>query len=216
MKRKTIVYLFVVSMGFYSFLTTQFFTNDPPVHERVAHADKELRKDQTFQVESFHRLPDKEITLLNAYELGFEKAKEYDENPELLFLNSVDDRRVDGTNGKRRDWRGVYALPNRDRHLVVVIEKGKLKNYTIAASSDEYRIKNSDIQIDSNQIVKQAITQFELQPGPKDDPFSTGYHFRIVRDAKNIFISVSGERNGKRVDVYYQAKTGEYLGRVES
>lgn len=112
------VYLLVVGMGFYSFLTTQFFTNDPPVRERVAHADKELKTNQTFQVKSFHTLPDKEITLLDAYELGFKKAKEYDKNP-----------------------------------------------------------------------------------------------VRIVRDKKNIFISVSGERNGKRVDVYYQEKTGEHLGR---
>ncbi|WP_338749356.1 hypothetical protein [Bacillus sp. FJAT-52991] len=207
MNRKVIVYLIVIGMGVYSFLT---------IDDRMVHADKELKKDQTFHVKSFDTLPDKKITLLEAYKLGLQQAKEYDINPELLFLNSVEDGRADGEDGKRRRWVGVYSLPSRDRHMVIVIEKGHLKNYTITSSSDEYTIKDSEIKTDSSQIVKKAIEKFNLQPGPKNDPFSSGYHFRIVRDAKNIFVSVSGERNDKIVDIYYQAKTGKYLGRVES
>lgn len=191
-------------------------SNDLTTKDNVIYADQELRNNQVFNVKSFKVLPDKEITLIEAYKIGFNEVKKYDKEPQLLFLNSVDDERADGENGKRRNWQGVFALPNRNHDMVFVIEKGKLKKYTIIAASTEYRIKDSDIQLDSDQALKKAIKQFKLKINPKEDVFRHGYHFRLLRDAKNIFLSVRGRSNGNYLEIYYDARNGKYLGRTES
>lgn len=170
----------------------------------IQHTDKPSSiekqiENKSYKVESFNSLPNKEITFLEAYKLGLEQAKEYDENVELIFLNSVDDKKVSGQNGKKGNWQGVLALPSINRHMVYVVEKGKLKNYRIIDSSDELSIKDSEIKTDSSQIVKSAIKQFNLQPSPKDHSFSHGYHFRIIRDEKHIFLAVDGQVNGQRI-----------------
>ncbi|MBS4189819.1 hypothetical protein KHA94_06310 [Bacillus sp. FJAT-49705] len=177
--------------------------------------EKEI-KNQVYYVKSFNSLPDREITFLEAYQFGFKKAKELDKTAELMFLNSVDDGKVSGQDGKKANWQGVFALPYINRQIVFVIEKGKLKSYEIIDKSDELTIKDKNIKIDSPQIVKAAIKYFNLQPSPRDHPFSHGYHFRILRDEKNIFFAVDGQVDGKAVEIYYHPKTGEYMGRTEA
>lgn len=177
--------------------------------------DKKEIKNNVYYIKSFNSLPNKEITFLEAYQLGFNKAKEFDKNAELMFLNSVDDGLVSGENGKKANWQGVFALPYIKRQIVFVIEKGKLKEYEITDSSDELTIIDEEIKTDSSQIIKSAIKQFNLLPSPKDHPFSHGYHFRIIRDEKNVFFAVDGQVSGKGVEIYFNPKTGEYMGRTE-
>lgn len=157
-----------------------------------------------------------EITLLDAYFIAMEKAKEFDPHPELLFMNSVNDGEVSGRNGKRGNWQGVLALVNTNQRLLFAIEKGKLIDYEILDGTEEPTIKPSSIKIDSSLIVKSAIKEFRLKPGPKSDSFSNGFHFRLIRDAENIFISVDGLIDGKQAEIYYNPETGEYMGRVQS
>ncbi|MED3689819.1 hypothetical protein P4534_13505 [Peribacillus butanolivorans] len=217
--KKVILYVSLIFLVFSSIwlIKSIISTNKHPTKNAVStYVEKELENNKTYNVNSFKSLPDKEITLLEAYKLGLKQAKEYEENPELLFLNSVDDKKTSGHDGKQRNWQGVYTLPTKNHHMVVVIEGGRLKNYTIISSSTELSIKESEIKTDSDLIAKKAIKQFKLKPDPKEDPFSHGYHFRLLRDDKNIFLSISGQSNNKNMEIYYNALDGQYLGSSES
>ncbi|REB05268.1 hypothetical protein DVB69_16075 [Sporosarcina sp. BI001-red] len=157
-----------------------------------------------------------EITLLDAYFISMEKAKEFDSHPELIFMNSVNDGEVSGRDGKRGNWQGVIALVNTHQRLLFVIEKGKLIDYKLLDGTEELTIKPSSINVDSTLIVKSAMKEFHLKPGSKSDSFSNGFHFHLIRDAENIFISVDGLIDGKQAEIFYNPETGEYLGRGQS
>lgn len=167
-----------------------------------------------YEVESFNSLPEREITFLEAYNLGLKKGQEFDKETILIFFNSVDDKKVSGQNGKKGDWQGVFALPTVKHNMVIVIEKGKLKNYRIINGSDDFTIPNSKIKVDSDQIVKTALEKFNLKPSPMEDSFSHGYHFSLIRDEKNIFFGVDGKIDGQSAEIYFNPKNGEYLGDV--
>ncbi|MFP9126600.1 hypothetical protein [Niallia sp. BSM11] len=157
-------------------------------------------------------LPEKELTLKEAYNLGLELGKKFDKEAILLFMNSVDDETLSGYNGKKGNWQGVFALPSVKRQMVFVIEKGKHKSHRIIGNSDELTIPHLEINIDSSQIIKNAVEKYHLQPSPKDAPFSHGYHFRLMRDENYIFLGVDGKINGLNAEVLFNPKTGEYLG----
>lgn len=182
--KRFILILFVLSLLF--FVKVKLFSS------------KQL-EEKSYEIESFEVLPETEITLLEAYRFGIETAKKYNEESELIMLNSVDDEKVSGNDGKKANWQGIISLPNKDRRVIFVIEKGKLKSYHIIDGSKELTISDSEIKIDSNQIVNQAAEEFGLEP--REDHFSNGYHFRILRDEKNIFIAVDGRIDGMAVEI---------------
>ena len=103
-------------------------------------------------------------------------------------------------------------MPSVKRQMIVGIEKDKLKSYNISDNSEELTISQSEIKIDSSQIIKIAVKKFNLQPSPTGDPFSHGYHFRLVRDEKHIFLGVDGKINGQSAEIFFNPKNGEYLG----
>ncbi|MCD7035250.1 hypothetical protein LRR81_13465 [Metabacillus sp. GX 13764] len=133
-----------------------------------------------------------------------------------MFLNSVDDGQVSGQDGKKANWQGVFSLTKKRSQLVFVIEKGRLIKYKLTGASDELTIKDEWIKTDSTKIIKLAILNFGLQPSPKTHPFSHGYHYRIIRDQKNIFLAVNGLIEGKEAEIYFDPKTGQYMGRTEA
>ncbi|GED64184.1 hypothetical protein MKX57_09955 [Lysinibacillus sp. FSL M8-0216] len=167
----------------------------------------------SYKVDSFESLPNKEITLLEAYDIGMDIAKEYDKNSELIFMNSVNDGKINGSDGKKGNWQGYITLPNKRLSIIFVIEKGKLKSYDVIDSDEQLPIKDEDIKVDSNEVVKKAISEFKLEPG--NDNFLNGYHFRLIRDEKNVFLGVGGQKTGKRAEIYFNPKNGEYLGGIE-
>ncbi|MGG4268269.1 hypothetical protein [Peribacillus simplex] len=210
------VLIFIVLSSTWVLITIIPKPKDPTTNTLSSHIEKELEINKTYNINSFKSLPEKEITILEAYKLGLHQAKEFEKNPELLFLNSVDDKKISGGNGKRENWQGVFTLPSKNFHMLAVIEGGRLKSYTIISSSTELSIKESEIKIDSNQIVKKAIKQFNLKPDPPKNSFSHGYHFRILRDENHVFLSISGQSNNKNMEIYYNALNGQYLGHSES
>lgn len=176
----------------------------------------EKKENGNYEVDSFFSLPEKELTLLEAFNLGLEQGKKFDKETILVFMNSVDDETVSGRNGKKGDWQGVFALPTVKHRMIFAIEKGKLKSYSIIDSSDELTIPQSEIKIDSSQIVKIAVEKFNLQPSPIEDPFSHGYHYRLIRDEQNIFLGVDGKINGESAEIFFNPKNGEYLGSINT
>lgn len=171
-----------------------------------------LSDERSYEVKSFKVLPDTELTLLQAYEIGIEAAKKHEETPELIQLNSVDDEKVSGNDGKKANWQGIFTLPNKGQRMIFVIEKGKLKSYHIIDGSKELTIRDSEVKIDSDQIVEQAAKDFGLEA--RRDQFSSGFHFRILRDNRHLFLVVDGQINGKAAEIYYNPRTGAYIGRM--
>lgn len=213
-KKNLTLLLFVVFLGISIFTIKTFLTTNAQKTEDLMNYAEENIENGEYEVKSFYSLPDKEITFLEAYNLGLKQGQKYDKKTVLVFFNSVDDGNISGGNGKKSDWQGVFSLPTVKHHMVIVIEKGKLKNYRIIDSSDELTIPNSELKIDSDQIIKTAIKEFNLQPSPKEDPFSHGYHFRLVRDKENIFFGVDGRINNQNAEIFFDTKTGKYLGGV--
>lgn len=175
----------------------------------------EQLENKKYNVDSYNDLPKREITLLEAYSLGSEVAKKYDGKSELIYLNSVNDSKVSGFDGKRADWQGILSLPTKERRLLFGITDGNLKVYEIIDGSQELTIGDSQLKVDSDLIVENAIKEFKLEPGAKDDPFSNGYHFRIMIAENGIFLAVNGQIRGKGVEIYYNPQNGTYMGRTE-
>jgi hypothetical protein len=179
------------------------------------HESKSQGKIEKFKVKSFNSLPNKEITLLEAYRLGEKLANKYSKNSELVTLGSVEDGLATGADGKKGNWQGVFYLPNINRKMLFDIQKGKLKSYTLFDNLPEPVIKKSEIKIDSDRIVRLAQKEFNLKPGEKSDPFSRGYHFRLIRDEKNTFLGVSGKIGSKNAEIFYNPFNGKYYGRTQ-
>ncbi|MFC4617888.1 hypothetical protein ACFO4N_03990 [Camelliibacillus cellulosilyticus] len=214
MKSKTFLILFflVIVCGAVLIIKPKIFHQHSKEFITV---NKEVKNDQEINVKSFTDMPDKEITLLEAFNLCLKIARKYDKKPKLIYLGSVDDKKLSGGDGKKGNWQGVLALPKVNHHMVIVIESGKLKNYRFIDSSDEYFIPISYLKTDSSQIIVKAKKQFNLQPSPKDDPFSHGFHYRIFNDGKHIFFAVDGQINGQAAEIYFSPQNGQYIGRTE-
>jgi len=178
-------------------------------------SEKRIEHFTEFKVESFNSLPSREITLREAFETSMEQAKEYDKNPQLIYMGSVDDGKVSGKDGKKANWNGMLSLPNAKYRMAIVIENGKLKNYIILDILDDIPFENSEINVDSYEILNLAVKEFEIKPGPVDHPFSRGFHFRLLRDEeqKPFFIIEGQTEFGKSMEIYYNPSNGEYLGR---
>ncbi|MGG4392181.1 hypothetical protein COK01_26795 [Priestia megaterium] len=154
-----------------------------------------------------------EITLKQAYEVGFHKAYEKDKNAALIYIGSVEDGKKTGFNGKKGDWQMIMAMPTKQKRLLVVIEKGKLISTKTLDDLDDSYLRASHIRVDSDAVVRKAIKKFSLEPGETN--FSKGYHFRFLIDDNKYFISVIGKRGKKEMEIFYNAQNGKYLGRSE-
>ncbi|MFB8423858.1 MULTISPECIES: hypothetical protein [Priestia] len=154
-----------------------------------------------------------EVTLKQAYEMGFQKAYKKDKKSGLIYIGSVEDGHKTGFNGKRGDWQMILAMPTKQKRLLVVIEKGELVSVKTLDDLDDDYIKISDIKVDSNEIIKKALKRFSLEPGETN--FSKGYHYRFLIDDNHYFISVIGKRGNKEMEIFYNAKNGNYFGRSE-
>ncbi|MGG0655767.1 hypothetical protein [Rummeliibacillus pycnus] len=176
---------------------------------------KRIENRTVFSVDSFDSLPTKEITIQQAIDLGIQQAKEYDKNPLLINMASVDDGKISGLDGKKANWNGMFSLPNAKYRMATEIKNGKLKKYIILDTSSDIPFKRSDITINSNDIVNLAVKRFALRPSFKKPPFKLGYHFQILRDDEQrpFFIIEGQTKSGKYMEIYYDPSAGEYLGK---
>lgn len=72
-------------------------------------------------------LPEKELTLKEAYNLGLELGKKFDKEAILLFMNSVDDENLSGYNGKKGNWQGVFAYHQLNARWYLLLKKANIK-----------------------------------------------------------------------------------------
>ncbi|XKO54432.1 hypothetical protein ACI2WT_16785 [Lysinibacillus fusiformis] len=80
-------------------------------------------------------------------------------------MNSVNDGKINGSDGKKGNWQGYITLPNKRLSIIFVIEEGKLKSYDVIDRDEQLPIKNKGIKVDSSEVVKKAISEFKLEPG---------------------------------------------------
>lgn len=160
---------------------------------------------------------DKSITLLKAYQLGLEYAREIDRKAELLHINSVDDDKKSGMNGKKENWQMLIVLPNKDKRIGITIENQKVTRTQMldGASSSYFIIRENEMKFNSVEAVKKAINDFSLEPGGKDNYLFNGYHFKLIKDKDILFLTVVGDKNDNQMEVHFDATTGKYLGRTE-
>ena len=160
---------------------------------------------------------DDSITLLKAYKLGLEYAREIDRQAELLHMNSVDDDKKSGLNGKKENWQMLIVLPNKNKRVGITIENQKITRTQMleGASSSYFIIRENEMKFDSDEAVKKAINEFSLEPGGKDNYLFNGYHFKLIKDNDILFLTVVGDKNDTQMEVHFDATTGKYLGRTE-
>jgi len=51
------------------------------------------------------------LTFLQAYHLSISLCRQYDSECLLSFMNSVDDKKVTGEDGKKNNWQGLFTMP---------------------------------------------------------------------------------------------------------
>ena len=156
-----------------------------------------------------------ELSLKEAINLGFQRAKEWSPNASLTRVNSVDETMGGsrGENGKRFNWFTNFMVPGTDEHLLIGISKRKITVYKpIKQSSQDPTIPSNEINFDSSDVLKLAKDKFGLKQG-KD--WATGYHFTLDRiDGKPVITVVGNVQNNLFARVSFNAKTGEILGAI--
>ncbi|WML39624.1 hypothetical protein RCG19_21010 [Neobacillus sp. OS1-2] len=153
------------------------------------------------------------ISLIEAYELGLTIAQKRDSTADLIFMNSVDDGKNSGFDGKRGSWNLMFALPEKEKRLLVVIESGKIKTTrTLDEITKEEVIKRNEISINSNKAVMNASKNYGLKPGYIKN-FFNGYHFKLEKEDNKVFFAVVGvNKENNLTDIYFNARNGEFFG----
>lgn len=153
------------------------------------------------------------ISLIKAYELGLTIAQKKDSTADLIFMNSVDDGKNSGFDGKRGSWNLMFALPEKEKRLLVVIENGEIKTtQTLDEIIKEEVIKRNEISINSDKAVINASKNYGLKPGYIKN-FFNGYHFKLEKEDNKVFFAVVGfNKENNLTDIYFNAKNGEFFG----
>src|SRR5690606_8039222 len=128
----------------------------------------------------------KSLTLKQAINLANSEALIWHQEARLLDATSVDnDKKIAGSNGKRRFWNITFGVPNTRDMFLVNIHDGKINEHVeIPNEGDEdrpysYFINDlSKIKYDSPELLKKAKKITNLYPG---DIFAKGYNFGITK-----------------------------------
>ena len=154
---------------------------------------------------------DGEITLKEAFEIGSQKAKEWNKNPYLTFLTSVDDDSggTSGETGKRYNWTLSFEAPSTEKQLFVFISKGEISGTYEGNGPSFGEIKFEDIKFDSPYLVKIAKEKYDLQKGVD---WATGYHFTIgVENGKPTVTVIGNDRDNRFTRITFGAQNGDVV-----
>lgn len=213
MHRKILRFLFFVILVFCFWYTVNI--EKIQYVEKAAVFKNQIQPMTDFTVTTSTELPDREITLREAILISIEQAKEFDQYPELMSIESKTDKKGTGKDGKKPNWNCIISLPNQKYNMNIVIENGKLKNYHFSDSSNGRPIKNLDISIDSDKFIKTATQKYGLKPISIKNLPSGYFNFKIQRnDEQQAVFSIEGQgKSGKYMEIYFDPFDGKYLGR---
>lgn len=154
---------------------------------------------------------DGEITLKEAINIGFKRAKEWNVNAYLVMLTSVDEDMggTRGATGKRYKWTLSFEAPNTDQQLFLFILKGKISGVHEGKGPSLGKIKLDDIKFDSPYILKFAKEKYDIQKGMD---WATGYHFTLDRIDGTLILNVFGnDRDNRFASISFNAQNGDVV-----
>lgn len=156
------------------------------------------------------------VPIEQAIHLSDQEAQRWRPGAELQFVTSQDtdmdlqDRRIPGTDGRRRAWVLQYVDP-RDHHAILIqVWDGKAKRTAHEAQDEGVSLKAHEVRAVGRLLTKSADKN-GLLPG---EGWARGYHFRLEYDytASQHVIAVFGvDRNGERHALTASARTGNIL-----
>lgn len=158
---------------------------------------------------------DGEITLKEAINIGFQRAKEWNVKATLTRVNSVDEKMGGsrGETGKRFKWFVNFMVPGTDDHLLIGISEKKITVFEpIKQSSQDPIITYDEIKLDSSDVLQIAKDKYGLKQG-KD--WATGYHFSIDSiGGKPILTVVGNDRDNRFTRISFNAQNGDVVSAI--
>lgn len=158
---------------------------------------------------------DGEITLKEAINIGFERAKEWNANVTLTSVNTVDETMGGsrGETGKRFKWFVQFMVPGTEDHLIIGISKKKVTVFEpIKQTNQGSNIPYNKIKLDSSDVLQLAREKYGLQQG-KD--WATGYHFELDSfDGEPILTVVGNDRKNRFARISFNAENGDVVSAI--
>ncbi|OMC81599.1 hypothetical protein BK128_21740 [Viridibacillus sp. FSL H7-0596] len=157
---------------------------------------------------------DGEITLKEAVNIGFQRAKEWNVNVKLTRVNSVDETMGGsrGETGKRFNWFMTFVVPGTDDYVLIGISEKKITLFSPSKQSQDPIIPYDEIKFDSSDVLQLAKDKYGLKQG-KD--WATGYHFTLDSiEGKPILTVVGNDRDNRFTRISFNAKNGEIVSAV--
>lgn len=200
------IFILVSCLSILIFVTISIKTN------RIQTASNETK-----EVPIDNKVKAKDITMKEAYEIGMKYGRNIDRMAKLIRLNSVDDGKISGDNGKKKVWQLLIDLPQKDKRVGLNIVNGNINDtiYLNGKSRSTDFINEEDFKYDSDSAVILAIKNFKLEPGDRNNYIFKGYHFKLIKENNFTFLTVVGNKGNEREEIHMNARTGEYLGRTQ-
>lgn len=157
---------------------------------------------------------DGEITLKEAINIGFQRAKEWNVNATLTSVNSVDETMGGsrGETGKRFKWFMTFVVPGTDDFVLIGISEKKITLFRPGKQSQDPTISYDEIKFDSSDVLQLAKGKYGLKKG-KD--WATGYHFTLDSiEGKPILTVVGNDRDNRFTRISFNAKNGAIVSAV--
>lgn len=157
---------------------------------------------------------DGEITLKEAIDIGFERAKEWNVNAILTSVNSVDETMGGsrGEAGKRFNWFVQFMAEGTDEHLLIGISEKKITLFRQIKQSQVPTIPYDEIKLDSSDVLQLAKDKYDLKKGKG---WATGYHFTLDNIEGTPILTVIGNDRDKRFTrISFNTRNGDIVSAI--
>lgn len=154
------------------------------------------------------------LTVRQAYIKAYTCVSKVNENIMLYTLTSVDiENKKDsfnGEQGKRDNWNLDFSIPETDKHYIVQIQDGDIRDTTEVTGlkiKKENLISNQEILLDSDKSLEIAKKIYHILPG---NEWAIGFHYTIKKEdgiSKQTIVAYDKNRNLCKVDFDMQNKT---------
>lgn len=152
------------------------------------------------------------VSMMDAYRLAKPVALKWDERATLHQMNSVDTSGnhdpKQGADGRRTVWNVGFVVPGTERHLTVIVSRGKLVHPPEFRNPTQWSGYADLPQIPMEKIM-QTVRARGLQPGTS---VGFGYHFDLMYMDGRPRVRVYGQtQGGRRTVLDFDPQTGEVL-----
>ncbi|QFF99275.1 hypothetical protein PB01_10805 [Psychrobacillus glaciei] len=154
---------------------------------------------------------DGEITLKEAINIGFQRAKEWNVNATLTKVTSVDETMGGsrGEAGKRFNWTLFFVVPGTDDYVLIGISEKQIWLFRPDKQSQDRTIPYDEIKLDSSDVLQLAKDKYGLKQG---EDWATGYHFTLDSiDGKPILKVFGNDRDNRFTSISFNAQNGDVV-----